>query len=55
MSDLVANNDQVMAGTPFSILRRRSGSKNSNPLKGGIHATSGGVLPKDIVSLLSDF
>jgi hypothetical protein len=53
VSDLVSNSDQVLTGNPLSILRGRGRSemKNSIPTQ----AISGGILAKDINSLLSDF
>jgi hypothetical protein len=51
VSDLVSNSDHVLTGNPLSILRGRGRSLVGNPTS----AISGGVLAKDINSLLSDF
>ncbi len=57
VSELVANNEVAMVGTPSKMLRGR-GQQNKKPsssIMQSVSTISGGVFPKDIHGLINDF
>jgi len=60
VSELISNSDQVIAGTPFQILRKKGRDKSiikdsDNRGNGICNSITGDTLGKDICSLIQEF